>query len=53
MAPRARVARPKGRKVAVTEPTAGVEMKRSLSLTGVTVNAMALIAPGAFRPVQS
>src|SRR5438046_351133 len=25
-----------------------VEMKRSLSLTGVTVNAMALIAPGAF-----
>jgi APA family basic amino acid/polyamine antiporter len=26
----------------------GVEMKRTLSLTGVTVNAMALIAPGAF-----
>ena len=26
----------------------GVEMKRSLTLTGVTVNAMALIAPGAF-----
>jgi amino acid transporter len=25
-----------------------VEMKRSLSLTGITVNAMALIAPGAF-----
>src|ERR1700741_49587 len=25
-----------------------VEMKRSLTLTGVTVNAMALIAPGAF-----
>ena len=24
------------------------EMKRSLTLTGVTVNAMALIAPGAF-----
>jgi amino acid transporter len=32
----------------VTETSAGVEMKRSLSLTGVTVNAMALIAPGAF-----
>ena len=31
-----------------TASTAGVEMKRSLSLTGVTVNAMALIAPGAF-----
>jgi amino acid transporter len=29
------------------EPVAG-EMKRSLSLTGITVNAMALIAPGAF-----
>jgi basic amino acid/polyamine antiporter, APA family len=28
--------------------TAPVEMKRSLSLTGITVNAMALIAPGAF-----
>ena len=27
---------------------AGGEMKRSLTLTGVTVNAMALIAPGAF-----
>lgn len=26
----------------------GTEMKRSLTLTGVTVNAMALIAPGAF-----
>ena len=25
-----------------------VEMKRTLGLTGVTVNAMALIAPGAF-----
>src|SRR6202163_254981 len=31
----------------VAEVTAG-EMKRSLTLTGVTVNAMALIAPGAF-----
>ncbi len=29
------------------EPQAG-EMKRSLTLTGITVNAMALIAPGAF-----
>src|SRR2546427_8328535 len=29
------------------ETTAG-EMKRSLTLTGITVNAMALIAPGAF-----
>jgi len=30
-------------------PTApAIEMKRSLTLTGVTVNAMALIAPGAF-----
>jgi amino acid transporter len=28
--------------------TTGAEMKRSLTLTGVTVNAMALIAPGAF-----
>jgi basic amino acid/polyamine antiporter, APA family len=28
--------------------TSEVEMKRSLTLTGVTVNAMALIAPGAF-----
>jgi amino acid transporter len=28
--------------------SSGVEMKRTLSLTGVTVNAMALIAPGAF-----
>lgn len=26
----------------------GGEMKRTLSLTGVTINAMALIAPGAF-----
>lgn len=26
----------------------GVQMQRTLSLTGVTVNAMALIAPGAF-----
>src|ERR1041384_3564845 len=33
--------------MAETAPAAG-EMKRSLSLTGVTVNAMALIAPGAF-----
>ena len=33
----------------MADPTsAGVEMKRSLTLTGVTVNAMALIAPGAF-----
>jgi amino acid transporter len=31
----------------VAEVTAG-EMKRSLTLTGITVNAMALIAPGAF-----
>jgi APA family basic amino acid/polyamine antiporter len=31
-----------------TATTGGVEMKRTLSLTGVTVNAMALIAPGAF-----
>src|ERR1700674_3159259 len=31
----------------VAEVTSG-EMKRSLTLTGVTVNAMALIAPGAF-----
>jgi APA family basic amino acid/polyamine antiporter len=30
------------------EGAGGVEMKRTLSLTGVTVNAMALIAPGAF-----
>ncbi len=29
-------------------PTAAGEMKRTLSLTGITVNAMALIAPGAF-----
>jgi APA family basic amino acid/polyamine antiporter len=29
-------------------PAAGAEMKRTLSLTGITVNAMALIAPGAF-----
>jgi APA family basic amino acid/polyamine antiporter len=33
---------------AMGAPTASVEMKRTLSLTGVTVNAMALIAPGAF-----
>jgi APA family basic amino acid/polyamine antiporter len=33
--------------VAETTPAAG-EMKRTLTLTGVTVNAMALIAPGAF-----
>src|SRR5215469_16286839 len=33
--------------VAETTATAG-EMKRTLTLTGVTVNAMALIAPGAF-----
>ncbi|MHB8463580.1 MAG: APC family permease [Acidimicrobiales bacterium] len=33
----------------MAEPTASSgEMKRSLTLTGVTVNAMALIAPGAF-----
>jgi len=33
----------------VAEPTAAAgEMKRSLTLTGITVNAMALIAPGAF-----
>ncbi len=31
----------------MAEPVAG-EMKRTLTLTGVTVNAMALIAPGAF-----
>ncbi|MFI5041988.1 MAG: APC family permease [Acidimicrobiales bacterium] len=31
----------------MAEPIAG-EMKRSLTLTGITVNAMALIAPGAF-----
>ncbi|MHB8512761.1 MAG: APC family permease [Actinomycetota bacterium] len=31
----------------MAEPQAG-EMKRSLTLTGITVNAMALIAPGAF-----
>jgi basic amino acid/polyamine antiporter, APA family len=31
----------------VAEATSG-EMKRSLTLTGITVNAMALIAPGAF-----
>ncbi|HYM83396.1 MAG TPA: APC family permease, partial [Candidatus Dormibacteraeota bacterium] len=28
--------------------TVGVEMKRTLSLSGLTINAMALIAPGAF-----
>ena len=34
----------------MAEPSApqAVEMKRSLTLTGITVNAMALIAPGAF-----
>src|SRR5262249_28377423 len=32
----------------VAEATSAGEMKRTLSLTGVTVNAMALIAPGAF-----
>src|SRR5690348_275193 len=34
-------------RVAETTAPAG-EMQRSLSLTGITVNAMALIAPGAF-----
>jgi amino acid transporter len=34
--------------VPVAEATSAGEMKRTLSLTGVTVNAMALIAPGAF-----
>ncbi len=32
----------------MAEPTTSGEMRRSLTLTGVTVNAMALIAPGAF-----
>jgi APA family basic amino acid/polyamine antiporter len=32
----------------MAEPSSAVEMKRTLTLTGVTVNAMALIAPGAF-----
>jgi len=32
----------------VAEATIAGEMKRSLSLTGVTGNALALIAPGAF-----
>ena len=32
----------------MAEAAPPVEMKRSLSLTGITVNAMALIAPGAF-----
>jgi len=33
----------------VAEPTTGTgEMQRTLTLTGITVNAMALIAPGAF-----
>jgi len=32
----------------VAEPIAAGEMKRTLTLTGITVNAMALIAPGAF-----
>jgi basic amino acid/polyamine antiporter, APA family len=31
-----------------TEATTNGEMKRTLTLTGITVNAMALIAPGAF-----
>lgn len=34
--------------MATSEAAPGGEMKRTLSLTGVTVNAMALIAPGAF-----
>ncbi len=34
--------------MAETAATSSGEMKRSLTLTGVTVNAMALIAPGAF-----
>src|SRR5581483_2079988 len=42
----AHTGRTKGRLVA--QATAAGEMKRTLSLTGVTVNAMALIAPGAF-----
>src|SRR6202166_2465373 len=37
---------PKGGSVA--EAAAAPQMKRSLGLTGITVNAMALIAPGAF-----
>src|SRR5207302_9087109 len=32
----------------VADTTTAPEMKRSLTLTGITVNAMALIAPGAF-----
>src|SRR3974390_3821910 len=32
----------------MAEPIAAGEMKRTLTLTGITVNAMALIAPGAF-----
>ena len=32
----------------MAEPTSAGEMRRTLNLTGVTVNAMALIAPGAF-----
>ena len=32
----------------MADPSTVVEMKRTLTLTGVTVNAMALIAPGAF-----
>src|SRR5580692_653311 len=37
------------RRIRVAEPTATAgEMQRSLTLTGITVNAMALIAPGAF-----
>lgn len=34
--------------VPATSTIAPVEMKRTLSLTGLTINAMALIAPGAF-----
>jgi APA family basic amino acid/polyamine antiporter len=34
--------------MAATSPTAEVTMKPTLGLTGVTINAMALIAPGAF-----
>ena len=34
--------------MAETAATSSGEMRRSLTLTGVTVNAMALIAPGAF-----
>src|SRR5262249_26409594 len=41
-------ARPQEGEQQVTDQAPPVEMKRSLSLTGITVNAMALIAPGAF-----